>query len=270
VCDRDGALEIRSQLTAHSLEVGPLEKSRPGRGFGQLVNHGQFANLVAFISQSQHTDERGELSVDGGGRHAGLQTVLDILLRQCPFDTRGSPSGEKRLERLESRVRFLQAALLRQEYRALQEVLKERTGGLTQNVVTVEAMEKFRSAVRKHLEQLADTGQTRFVYMPHQNNLPDTVLKKQVYSGDSVEPFEGQGLLYHLSRLLELVGLSILRCPYCTQVFLRARADAEHCSRSCQANAHARRQREAAKIEKGARKVRRGKAKLKKSSVSKV
>jgi hypothetical protein len=148
--------------------------------------------------------------------------------------------------------------LLQQEYRALQEVLQEGTGGLNQNVVTLDALEKFRSAVRTHLEQLADVGQTtfgpfklmRFVHMPHQNNLSDTVLKKQVYSGDWVEPFEGQGLLYHLSRLLGLVGLSILRCPFCSQIFLRARADAEHCSRSCQANAYQRGQREKGKAER--------------------
>jgi hypothetical protein len=157
-----------------------------------------------------------------------------------------------------SEMAEVEVELLRQEYRALQEVLQEKTGGLTQNVVTVEALEKFRSAVRTHLEQLADAGQTtfgpftltRFVYMPRQNNSSDTVLDKQVYSGDFVEPFEGQGLLYHLSVLIGQIGLAIPRCPYCAQIFLRARADAEHCSRRCQANAHARHQRETAQKNK--------------------
>jgi hypothetical protein len=146
---------------------------------------------------------------------------------------------------------MIEVESLRQEYRALQEVLQEKTGGLTQNVVTLEALEKFRSAVRTHLEQLADLGQTtfgpftltRYVAMPRQHTS-----SVQVYSRDFVEPYEGQGLLYHLSVLIGKIGLAILRCPYCTQIFLRARADAEHCSRSCQANAHARRQREAAKV----------------------
>jgi hypothetical protein len=167
----------------------------------------------------------------------------------------------------------IEVELLRQEYRALQEVLQDKTGGLTQNVVTVEALEKFRSAVRTHLEQLADTGKTEFgpfmltrsVYMPRKNTSSAIVLDKQVYSGDWVEPFDGQGLLYYLSGLLGQIGLAILRCPHCSQIFLRPRADAEHCSRPCQANAHAQRRREAAKMEKDSRKVRRRKAKLKKA-----
>lgn len=147
---------------------------------------------------------------------------------------------------------------LRQEYRALQEELREKTGGLTQNVVTLEALEKFRSAVRKHLEQVADTGLTTFgpftvirsVYMPRQNTSAATFLGKQVDSWDWVEPYDGQGLLYHLSVLIGQIGLAILRCPYCTEIFLRARADAEHCSRRCQANAHARHQREVSQKKK--------------------
>ena len=51
---------------------------------------------------------------------------------------------------------------LRQEYRALQEELTESTGRLNQDTVSVEALEKFRSAVRHHLEQLADAGRTNF------------------------------------------------------------------------------------------------------------
>jgi dTDP-glucose pyrophosphorylase len=37
--DRAGALEIRSKLAAHGIEVGPFEKSRPWRGFSQFVDH---------------------------------------------------------------------------------------------------------------------------------------------------------------------------------------------------------------------------------------
>lgn len=48
-----------------------------------------------------------------GGRQASLQAILHVLLRQGTFETRGSPSGEKRLERLESCVRFLQPARAR-------------------------------------------------------------------------------------------------------------------------------------------------------------
>jgi hypothetical protein len=168
----------------------------------------------------------------------------------------------------------IEVELLRQEYRALQEVLKERTGGLTQNVVTVEALETFRSAVRQHLEQLADAGQTtfgpftltRFVYMPRQDTSAAAFLGKQVDSCELVEPDDGQGLLYHLSGLIGQIGLAILRCPHCAEIFLRARADAEHCSRPCQANAHARRLRKAAKAKKGARKIRQRKEKLTKTN----
>jgi hypothetical protein len=161
---------------------------------------------------------------------------------------------------------------LRQEYRALQEELTKETGRFNQDTVSVEALETFRSAVRHHLEQLADAGQTQFgpftltrsIYMPRHNTSSARVLDKQVYSGDFVEPCDGQGLLYYLSGLLGQIGLAILRCPYCTHIFLRARADAEHCSRRCQANAYTRGQREAdkaEKAEKAARKGRRGKTK---------
>ena len=148
----------------------------------------------------------------------------------------------------------VEVELLRQEYRALQESLRERTGALTENVVSIDALEQFRSGVRTHLEELADTGQTRFgpftlervVYMPR----PNTSLPQQVYSGDLIDPFDGQGLLYHLSRLIDQLGLAILRCPHCQQIFLRPRADAEYCSRPCQANAHANRRRKAEKTKK--------------------
>jgi hypothetical protein len=151
-----------------------------------------------------------------------------------------------------SEMASIEVELLRHEYRALQEVLQEKTGGLTQNVVSLKDLEKFRLEVRKHLEQLADTGHTafgpfnltRFVDMPRGSNSSGAALDKQVYSGDWVEPFDGKGLLYHLSNLIGNIGLAILRCPDCTQIFLRARADADHCSRPCQARAHSRRQRE--------------------------
>jgi hypothetical protein len=163
----------------------------------------------------------------------------------------------------------VEVELRRQEYRALQEELTASTGKLNQDTVTVDALETFRSAVRHHLEQLADAGRTEFgpfvvtrsVFMPRRHESSARALEQQVVSGDFVKPHEGQGLLYHLSGLIGQIGLAILRCPYCKQVFLRPRADATYCSRPCQANAHARKQREAAKVETGARKGRRGKTK---------
>ena len=93
--------------------VPALEKSRPWRGLGQLVDHGQFGDLVALVPQSQHANECGQFAVDGSGRHVCLQAILHMLLRQRPFETRDAPAGEKRLKRLESRVRFRQAARAR-------------------------------------------------------------------------------------------------------------------------------------------------------------
>ncbi len=145
--------------------------------------------------------------------------------------------------------------LLTQEYRALQEE-DHPPGvphGLTQNIVTCEALEQFRSTVRGHVEQLADIGQTKFgpfklerhVYI-RQGDLAQVVRRTDVVTGEYVEPFEGQGLLYLMSNLLERVGLAIRRCPHCSEVFLKPRVDATYCSRTCQANAYARHQRGAA------------------------
>jgi hypothetical protein len=150
--------------------------------------------------------------------------------------------------------------LLTQEYRALQEedhppgVLH----GLTQNIVTCEEFEKFRSTVRLHAEQVADTGMTRFgpfklersIYVRPQGDSPGIAQRSDILSGVYVEPFEGQGLLHLMSVLVEQVGLAIRRCPHCSEVFLKPRRDAKSCSRTCQANAYARHQRETEQAEK--------------------
>jgi hypothetical protein len=214
--------------------------------------------LTTMLSATEKQAALGRIGCAGLHGRASAWKIVDWFVRltrnQTPF----------------SEMAHVEVESLRQEYRALQEELTERTGRLNQDTVNVAALEKFRSAVRHHLEQLADVGRTQFgpftvtrsVYRPRQNDSSARVLDKQVYSGDFVEPCDGQGLVYHLSGLLGQIGLAILRCPYCKQVFLRPRADAAYCSRPCQANAHARRQREVAKGEKGARKVRRGKTKL--------
>ncbi len=143
--------------------------------------------------------------------------------------------------------------VLRQEYRALQEVW----GRFNQNVVTVEALEDFRSTVRRHLKDLADTGQTtfgpftlkRFVYMPAEDP-SQTGRAPEVVSGEFVEPFQGQGLLHLLSGLFQQVGLAVRRCPHCSGVFLKSKRNARFCGRTCQANAYARRIREGARAKK--------------------
>jgi hypothetical protein len=150
-----------------------------------------------------------------------------------------------------------------QEYRALQEE-DHPPGvpyGLTQNIVTCEALEQFRSTVRMHVEQLADTGQTIFgpfqlercIYIRSQGDLGQPKQRSEIVSGAHVEPFEGQGLLYLMSSLVERVGLAIRRCPRCGEVFLKPRRDATFCSRTCQANAYAQNQRDTAKVRKAAR-----------------
>jgi hypothetical protein len=201
-------------------------------------------NLSTMLSATEKQAALGRIGCAGMQGRTSAWKIVDWFVRltknQKPF----------------SEMAQVEVESLRQEYRALQEELTESTGKLNQDTVSVEALEKFRSAARHHLEQLADAGQTNFgpftvtrsVYMPRQNDSSARVLDKQVYSGDVVDPCDGQGLLYHLSGLLGQIGLAILRCPYCKQVFLRPRTDAAYCSRSCQAKAHARRQREAAKV----------------------
>lgn len=154
----------------------------------------------------------------------------------------------------------LELELLRQEYRALQEVPWQRTGSFTEDVIKTEALEKFRSEIRTRLEELVDYGSTAFGPFTLKRNVflakdGDNLTDTQIYGRDLVDPFKGHGLLYQLSRLLTEVGLAMRRCPHCSEIFLRARADANYCSRSCQANAYARRQREAGKTKKPGTKV---------------
>ncbi|TKB72536.1 MAG: hypothetical protein E8D46_13075 [Nitrospira sp.] len=143
--------------------------------------------------------------------------------------------------------------LLTQEYRALQEE-DHPPGvphGLVQNIVTISDLEKFRATVRLHTEQLADTGQTRFGPFTLERSV--YILdhgESEIVVGEYVEPFHGQGLLLLLSSLVQRVGLAIRRCPHCREVFLKPRRDAKACSRTCQANAYARHQREAAQRKK--------------------
>ncbi len=203
-------------------------------------------NLSTMLSATEKQAALGRIGCAGMQGRASAWKIVDWFVRLTRNQT---PFSEMAQVEVES---------LRQEYRALQEELTERTGRVNQDTVSGEALEKFRSAVCHHLELLADAGRTEFgpftvtrsVYMPRQNNSSATVLDKQVYSGDLVEPLDGQGLLYHLSVLIGQIGLAILRCPYCAEIFLRVRADAEHCSRRCQANAHARHQREVSQKKK--------------------
>jgi hypothetical protein len=152
--------------------------------------------------------------------------------------------------------------LLRLEYRALQQ---ERLD-YTENVVTVEALEKFRTRVRNHLDALADHRWTEFGPFtlkriisrqePGPNGRPR-------YACTHVEPGEGEGLLYLLSNLVESVQQAVLRCPRprCSQVFLQPRRDALYCSRACQAAAHADKQRKDATAKRERRSSERGKPK---------
>lgn len=152
--------------------------------------------------------------------------------------------------------------LLRQEYRALQEEDHPPGAihGLVQNVVSIKDLEKFRSAVRLHVEQLADAGHTTFGPFKLERSI---YIRPQgeIVSGEFVEPFDGQGLLLLMSRLLQSVGLPIRRCPRCAVIFLMSRRDAKFCSRVCQANEYASHQREQAKKQlpkRSARKVKGG------------
>jgi hypothetical protein len=138
--------------------------------------------------------------------------------------------------------------LLKMDYRALQ----EQALPYYENLVTVEALDRFRETVKGHLDEYADTGKTAFGPFTLTRvlyRMPISAPKSQpVGAGTLVEPEDGNGLLHLLSVLLERLPIAVLRCPQCHHVFLQPRQDARYCSRPCQTRAHARSQREAAKV----------------------
>lgn len=109
-------------------------------------------------------------------------------------------------------------------------------------------MSRLQSVIRKHLEELSDSGHTKMgpfrlcveVERPL-SRLKDSFggfTKKELAEIDGHTHqtilISGNGLLFHLSELLKKYGGSMRRCPHCSNLFLQFRRSATYCSRKCQ------------------------------------
>lgn len=136
-----------------------------------------------------------------------------------------------------------QIQVLRDQYRALQETLMDFSE--SEASVTLHALLRFQASIRKHLAELADTGRTdwggAFTLRATtlRNPTPQRSHDPALLWNESVEPYNGKGLLFELYKLLREVKPDVLRCPYCTNVFIQPRRDAQYCSRRCQTNYYA-------------------------------
>jgi len=72
-------------------------------------------------------------------------------------------------------------------------------------------------------------GNDATFYRPH-TQLP----KHSIYSGASVEPFDGMGLLYLFHMALQQAGERLRRCQHCPTLFVQARRKQRFCTRACQ------------------------------------
>jgi hypothetical protein len=86
-----------------------FKEACPWWGLGEFVDSRQFGDFVPAVPQPQHANERGQFSINRCSDHSSLQAMLHILLSQGTPEIHSSPSGEKWLERLESRVGILES-----------------------------------------------------------------------------------------------------------------------------------------------------------------
>lgn len=144
--------------------------------------------------------------------------------------------------------------VLREDYRALQEVALQAFAGVSLNEclesLSITKLSVVQSSIAHHVRELVTTGKTEFG--PFQTNISilfpafdkeapkdGPLLRFWFIDGERVDPFDGKGLLFLMARLLQRVRLAILRCPACQEVFLQPRKDARFCSGNCRASHHA-------------------------------
>ena len=105
-------------------------------------------------------------------------------------------------------------------------------------------LERLKSDASRHLIEFVDRGGTQMgpftVYILAWNT--EFYGKRPAWSKTGVEGFEQKAgrakrMLREMGELLREFGASLLRCPHCTRIFVKPRANADYCSRSCQ-NAH--------------------------------
>lgn len=105
-------------------------------------------------------------------------------------------------------------------------------------------LEELKRDASRHLIEFVDRGHTQLgpftVYILAWN--AEVHGKRPPWSKTGVEGGERRAgrvkrMLREMGELLREFGASMLRCPRCTRVFVKPRANANYCSRSCQ-NAH--------------------------------
>ena len=148
-----------------------------------------------------------------------------------------------------------------------------------------DALARFQETIARHLQNLVDDHRTQF--RPFTITIDITLPQARQAQPDWLPDFLGQTertasaylpktpatlalpksdwpahLLYHFARLLEAMGSSIKRCPFCSQVFLQLRRSRVYCSPKHQKRAFMRRDRAAKKKAKarGKRKGRKARA----------
>jgi hypothetical protein len=129
---------------------------------------------------------------------------------------------------------------LQEEYRALQAraipELTEHGAGWTRTALpSLEEITALQTEVRQKIDSFLATRTFTFTdFTPTVLIERDPEDPKRLIDYEFLPPFHTKGLLYLFASLLRRVRLPIERCPQCQQIFLKARKDAEHCSRECQ------------------------------------
>jgi hypothetical protein len=160
-----------------------------------------------------------------GGQQVDYPRILDWFLKFTGTDL-------KRLTPAESHV-------LREQYRALQQVacdLQENDDGVLRHIATDQ------EAIKSKLVYLTENGNVSFgpfqlginIMIPAFAPRSMQPFKYEVYSGEHVEPFGGQGLLHLLARSIQHSGNRLQRCQHCAILFVQSRPKQRYCARKCQ------------------------------------
>ena len=177
---------------------------------------------------------------------------------------------------------------LQEEFRALKRILWLPFGKGSQFSLLppVAEMKATQSLVAKHLQELADKGETTLgpfqlkthvispahAFRDRYKGMEPSALRQLAGVDHKTDLLSGNGLVYYLAELLKTFGGSIRRCPHCSTIFLQFRRNAQYCGRKCQSVAVMRKKRSVAKAKPRARRLRAKKQSFekKKSAAKKV
>ena len=128
---------------------------------------------------------------------------------------------------------------LREDIRALQE---ERFELAESDAITAQHISQTHATVARHLGQLMNTGRIESeefklqisIFLPRFAPRPATPFKQNHYTRESVEPFNGKGLLYLFFEALKHASDRLRRCPHCSARFVQTRRKQVFCARKCQ------------------------------------